>query len=76
MPHPKKLRGNTWVWDKEEENIGSGLAEWLELLTANDNVAIVLGSNHAASSDTVESEARQRKQCLLKHINIQAKNGC
>jgi hypothetical protein len=38
------------------------LAEWLERLTANAVVAIVLGSI-PASSDTVESEGRQMKQC-------------
>ncbi len=40
---------------------GSDLAEWLEGLTANDVVAIGLGSI-PASSDTVESEGRQMKQ--------------
>ncbi len=38
------------------------LAEWLERLTANAEVATVLGSI-SASSDTVESERRQMKQC-------------
>jgi hypothetical protein len=37
------------------------LAEWLELLTANVNVATVLGSIPAAS-DFAESEGRQMKQ--------------
>jgi hypothetical protein len=36
---------------------------WLERLTANAVVATVLGSM-PASSDTVESEGRQMKQCL------------
>ncbi len=36
--------------------------EWLERLTANAEVATVLGSI-PASSDTVESEERQMKQC-------------
>jgi hypothetical protein len=35
---------------------------WLERLTANAKVATVLGSI-PASSDTVESEGRQMKQC-------------
>ncbi len=38
------------------------LAEWLERLTANAKYATVLGSI-PASSDTVESEWRQMKQC-------------
>ncbi len=38
-----------------------GIAEWLERLTANVEVATVLGSI-PASSDTVESEGRQMKQ--------------
>ncbi len=38
------------------------LAEWLERLTANTKIATVLGSI-PASSDTVESEERQMKQC-------------
>jgi hypothetical protein len=38
------------------------LAEWLERLTANAVVATVLGSI-PASSDTMESEGRQMKQC-------------
>jgi hypothetical protein len=46
---------NTIKW------IGS-IAEWLERLTANSEVATVLGSI-PASSDTVESEGRQMKQC-------------
>ncbi len=37
------------------------LAEWLERLTANAAIAIVLGSI-PATSDTVESEGRQMKQ--------------
>ncbi len=40
------------------------LAEWIERLTANAEVATVLGSI-LASSDTVESEGRQMKQCWL-----------
>ncbi len=38
------------------------VAEWLERLTVNAVVATVLGSI-PASSDTVESEGRQMKQC-------------
>jgi hypothetical protein len=38
------------------------IAQWLERLTANAVVATVLGSI-SASSDRVESEGRQMKQC-------------
>ncbi len=38
------------------------IAEWLERLTANAKVLTVLGSIQA-SSDTVESEGRQTKEC-------------
>jgi hypothetical protein len=38
------------------------LAEWSERLAINANFATVLGSI-SASSDTVESEGRQMKQC-------------
>ncbi len=38
------------------------VAEWLERLAVNAKVAIVLGSI-PASSDTVESDGRQIKQC-------------
>jgi hypothetical protein len=43
------------------------LDQWLERLTANALVATVLGSI-PASSDTVESEGRQMKQCLISYI--------
>ncbi len=43
----------------------SSRAEWLERLTTNAVVATVLGSI-LASSDTVESEGRQMKQCCKK----------
>ncbi len=43
------------------------LPEWLERLTVNALVATVLGSI-AASSDTVESEGRQMKQCWIQYI--------
>ncbi len=46
--------------------------EWLERLTANAEVSAVLGSI-PASSDTVESERRQMKQCWMKYI---FKNQC
>jgi hypothetical protein len=48
--------------------------EGLERLTvtANDKVATVLGSI-PASSDTVESEWRQMKQCWIKYIQNQGK---
>ncbi len=42
------------------------LAEWLERLTANAEVATVLCSI-PASSDTMESEGRQMKQCWIKY---------
>ncbi len=46
---------------------GWDLAEWLERLTANAVVATVLDSI-SASSDTVESEGRQMKQCWISYI--------
>jgi hypothetical protein len=45
---------------------GGDLAEWLERLTANAEVAIVLGFI-PASSLTVKSEGQQMKQCLIKY---------
>jgi len=47
--------------------MGSDLAEWLERLTADAKVATVLGSI-PASSDTLESEGRQMKQCWIKYL--------
>ncbi len=47
---------------------GWDVAEWIERLTANAEVATVLGSI-PASSDTVESEGRQMKLCLIKYIH-------
>ncbi len=44
------------------------LAEWLECLTANDEIATVLGSN-PTSSDRVESKGRQIKQCWIPYSN-------
>ncbi len=46
---------------------GWDVAEWLERLTALAEVAAVLGSI-PASSDIVESEGRQIKQCWTKYI--------
>jgi hypothetical protein len=43
------------------------LAEWLERLTATAVVATVMGSI-PASSDTVESEGQQMKQCRISYI--------
>jgi len=43
------------------------IAEWLERLIANAVVTTVLGSI-PASSDTVESEGRQMKQCRISYI--------
>ncbi len=57
-------------WDLAES--GWDLAEKLERLTANAKVATVLGSI-AASSDTVESEGRQMKQCWIKYITNESK---
>ncbi len=45
-----------------DQNCGRDLAEWLERLDANAEVATVLGSI-PATSDTVESEGRQMKLC-------------
>ncbi len=45
------------------------LAEWFERLTANAEVAKVLGSIPAAS-DTVESEGRQMNQCWRKYCTM------
>jgi hypothetical protein len=46
----------------EDTRMGWDLAEWLERLTANAEVATVLGSI-PASYDTEGSEGRQIKQC-------------
>ncbi len=46
---------------------GWDLAKWLESLTANAEVATVPDSI-LASSDTVESEGRQTKQCWIQYI--------
>ncbi len=46
---------------------GWHLAEWLERLAVNAKVAIVLGFI-PASSDTVESERQQMKQCWITYI--------
>ncbi len=45
------------------------LAEWLERLAVDAQVATVLGSI-PPSPDTVESEGRQMKQCWMKYIKI------
>ncbi len=42
------------------------LAEWLQSLAVNAKAATVLGSI-PASTDTVESEGRQMKQCTYVH---------
>ncbi len=64
---PQKLKSRDivplWGWD---------LAEWLNRLTANAVVATVLCSI-PASSDTVESEGRQMKQCWISYT-IKRKN--
>ncbi len=48
-------------------NLQCGSRGWLEHLTANAEVAPVLCSI-PASSDAVESEGRQMKQCCIKYI--------
>ncbi len=47
---------------------GWDLAEWLERLAVNAKVATVQGSI-PASSDSVESEGREMKQCWITYIN-------
>ncbi len=59
----RKNRNNT----EDPVHYGWDLAEWLERLTANAEVAAVLASI-PASSDTVESEGRQMKQCWIQFI--------
>ncbi len=51
---------------------GWDLAKWLECLTSNAKVATVLGPI-PASSDTVESDGRQMKQCFIKYIKNKEK---
>jgi hypothetical protein len=52
------------------------LAKWLERLTVNAKVAIVLGMI-PASSDTVESERRQMLEVLKKvHPKTQPSSPC
>jgi hypothetical protein len=52
------------VWMRSSS--GCDPSEWLERLTANSEVATVLGSIHA-SSDTVECEVRQMNHCWIKY---------
>ncbi len=52
---------------------GLDLAKWLERLTADADAATVLGSI-PASSDAVESEGRQMKQCWMQYIEENLKN--
>ncbi len=51
----------------EYETSGWDLAEGSERLTVNAVVATVMGSI-TASSDTVESEGRQKNQCWISYI--------
>jgi hypothetical protein len=51
-------------------NTKSDLAKWLERLNASSKFATVLGSI-PASSDTVDYEGRQTKQCGIKYKKIQ-----
>jgi hypothetical protein len=46
---------------------GCDLADWIDCLTANaEKVATILDSI-PASTDTLESEGRQMKQCRIKY---------
>ncbi len=59
----KAIRNREYFPSQKEDEMRCGdLAEWLKRLTANAVVATVLVSI-PASSDTVESEGRQMKQC-------------
>ncbi len=58
---------------ESDEKSGWDLAELLERLTANAEVATVLGSL-PASPDTVEYEGRQMKQCWIKFLHRKIKN--
>ncbi len=57
---PSFLTDDSWTLEERD------LAEWLVRLTANAKVVTSLGLVRA-SSDTVESERRQKKQCWIKH---------
>ncbi len=70
------LLGSAWAaeadsWDMETQpgwelvKYGWDLTKWLEHLAVNAKVAPVLGSI-PVSSDTVESEGRQMKQCWIR----------
>jgi hypothetical protein len=50
------------VWMRSSRVVNEIYTEWLEHLAVNAKVAAVLGLI-LATSDTVESEGRQRKQC-------------
>jgi hypothetical protein len=58
----KKVLGSCKYVFLSRSTMDEILAEWLEHLTAKAKVATILGSI-PASSDTVESEVRQMKQC-------------
>jgi hypothetical protein len=55
------------VWVRDLAEFRWDLAELLERLAVNTKAATVLGSI-PASSDTVESEGRQMKQCWITYI--------
>jgi hypothetical protein len=55
------------MWMRSSWVYGWDLTEWLERLTANAEVATGLGSI-PTSSDTVESEWRQMKECWIQYI--------
>ncbi len=65
------MRSTQCGWDLTK--CGWDLANWLERLAVNAKVATVLGSI-LASSDTVESEGRQMKQCRITYIKRRKKN--
>ncbi len=73
LPVRKKMRWDLAEcgWDLAE--CGWDLAKWLECLTVNAVVAIVLGSI-PASADTVESEGRQMKQRWISYIKRKKKS--
>ena len=67
---PSLVRMKKSGWDLAE--YGWDLAQWLERLTANAEVATVLGLIQAAS-DTAESKGRQTKQSWIQYIEKKSK---
>ncbi len=62
VPHLPGRATDTIKEPTVQDSVDEILAEWLERLTANAVVATILGSI-PVTSDTVESEGRQMKQC-------------